>query len=359
MAVIRQRGEKFQAIVRVKRNGAIVHQESRTFAIERLAKKWAGDLEASLRLNGLPQRALKVQTVGTVLFKYLTALEAHGEIRRTRRHEIEQLVPYFDKLSLASMTAADFTEFATKRRAEGAGAVTVMHNLAAVRGALNAARAMFGLEVDGTAVAQSIDAMKRVGVVSPSQSRDRRPSQNELNALTTEFMRISAYPSTLIPMEKLTPLAVALPRRLGELTDMRWDDYDRTKKLILLRDTKHPTKPRNEVVPVPPAAAAIIDTLPVIDERILPYRAESVSKSFQRACDRLGIRNLRFHDLRHEGISRLFEQGLSIQEVAIISGHTSWAMLRRYTHLSAESLSEKLHAGVHQAQEARAEPSGP
>lgn len=83
----------------------------------------------------------------------------------------------------------------------------------------------------------------------------------------------------------------------------------------------------------------------VIDERILPYKPESSSASFQRACDRLGIQDLRYHDLRHEGITRLFEQGLSINEVAIISGHTSWAMLRRYTNMSASDLAEKMNAG--------------
>lgn len=80
------------------------------------------------------------------------------------------------------------------------------------------------------------------------------------------------------------------------------------------------------------------------DARILPYNAESVSAAFQRACNRLGIVDLHFHDLRHEGITRLFESGLSIEEVAVISGHRSWAMLHRYTHLSAVTLAEKMNA---------------
>lgn len=60
------------------------------------------------------------------------------------------------------------------------------------------------------------------------------------------------------------------------------------------------------------------------NERILPYNSESVSPAFDRACERLGIIDLHLHDLRHEGICRLFEQGLQIQEVSMISGHMSW-----------------------------------
>jgi integrase len=56
----------------------------------------------------------------------------------------------------------------------------------------------------------------------------------------------------------------------------------------------------------------------------------------------IGIADLRFHDLRHEAVSRLVEAGLSDQEVAAISGHKSMQMLKRYTHLRAEDLVSKL-----------------
>ena len=57
---------------------------------------------------------------------------------------------------------------------------------------------------------------------------------------------------------------------------------------------------------------------------------------------KLGMPDLRFHDLRHEAVSRLVEGGLSDQEVSAISGHKSMQMLKRYTHLRAEDLVSKL-----------------
>lgn len=47
----------------------------------------------------------------------------------------------------------------------------------------------------------------------------------------------------------------------------------------------------------------------------------------------MGIVDLRFHDFRHEATSRLFEAGLSIEKVALVTGHKDWKMLKRYTHL--------------------------
>jgi len=52
----------------------------------------------------------------------------------------------------------------------------------------------------------------------------------------------------------------------------------------------------------------------------------------------LGIEELHFHDLRHEGTSRLFEAGFDIPKVALVTGHKDWRMLRRYTNLRPEHL---------------------
>jgi integrase len=64
--------------------------------------------------------------------------------------------------------------------------------------------------------------------------------------------------------------------------------------------------------------------------------------AWHRTLKDAGIKGLRFHDLRHEAVSRLVEAGLSDQEVAAISGHKSMQMLKRYTHLRAEDLVERL-----------------
>ena len=64
--------------------------------------------------------------------------------------------------------------------------------------------------------------------------------------------------------------------------------------------------------------------------------------AWQRLIKRTGIVDLRFHDLRHEAISRFFEMGLSVPEVALISGHRDYRILQRYTHLKPEELVRKL-----------------
>ena len=84
---------------------------------------------------------------------------------------------------------------------------------------------------------------------------------------------------------------------------------------------------------LPPEAMAIIQTMPKAVEEIFPYNAESISASWTGACKFLGIEDLHFHDLRHEGVSRLFEMDWDIPRVASVSGHRDWNSMRRYTHL--------------------------
>jgi integrase len=73
--------------------------------------------------------------------------------------------------------------------------------------------------------------------------------------------------------------------------------------------------------------------MPRVKPEIFPYSTDAISAAFTRACKILGIKDLRFHDLRHEGISRLFEIGRTIPQVAAVSGHRSWSSLKRYTHI--------------------------
>jgi integrase len=54
------------------------------------------------------------------------------------------------------------------------------------------------------------------------------------------------------------------------------------------------------------------------------------------------IQDLRFHDLRHEAISRLFEKGLNPMEVAAISGHQTLQVLKAYKHNKVSHLARKL-----------------
>jgi integrase len=64
--------------------------------------------------------------------------------------------------------------------------------------------------------------------------------------------------------------------------------------------------------------------------------------AWRRIMGRVVLPNFRYHDLRHEAISRFFEMGLNIPGVALVTGHRDTRMLMRYTHLRPEAVVMKL-----------------
>jgi integrase len=104
---------------------------------------------------------------------------------------------------------------------------------------------------------------------------------------------------------------------------------------VWVRDMKNPgDKKGNHVLcELTSEAVRIIDSMPRTTAEIFPYTTDAIGAAFTRACSHLEIADLHFHDLRHEGISRLFEMGRTIPQVAAVSGHRSWSSLQRYTHL--------------------------
>jgi integrase len=154
-------------------------------------------------------------------------------------------------------------------------------------------------------------------------------------------------------------LAVETGMRLSELTGARWEHLDLTQRTLHLPDTKN-----GDSRTVPLSTAAVTTLLKLRNSfaepnsgRVFDITPHAATVAFRRAVKRArkaylesrGDRqdeglfsNLRFHDLRHEAVSRLFERGLNVVEVSSISGHKTLQMLKRYTHLRAADLAKKL-----------------
>ncbi|HQR89648.1 MAG TPA: site-specific integrase, partial [Caulobacter sp.] len=147
---------------------------------------------------------------------------------------------------------------------------------------------------------------------------------------------------------RIIKFAIATAMRQDEICQVTWGDLNVRSKMLLIRDRKDPRQKQGNDQRIPLLSVSGYDPMDLIEEqrairanddsRIFPYCGKSVSAAFTRACTALKIEDLHFHDTRHEGTSRLFEAGFSIEQVALVTGHKDWKMLRRYTHLRPEAL---------------------
>lgn len=142
-------------------------------------------------------------------------------------------------------------------------------------------------------------------------------------------------------MYSIIVLALETAMRQGEILNLEWEHIDLRTRVAHLPITKNGSK---RDVPLSLRAVDALTRLGVGTQGdVFKYTSDGFKSAWRALIKRTGIENLHFHDLRHEAVSRLFELGtLDMMEVATISGHKSMQMLRRYTHLKASNLVEKL-----------------
>lgn len=284
---------------------------------------------------------LQGTTVGAVLAAHLSHLEAVSTRGRKNDGEAALLESHFGRdVPLADVDYAALVQFCrTRAQVDKVSPATIHHNVMFFAGAVSTAVLTLGVpRVYQDELSVWIAGLTRAGLIGLSQRRDRRPTKGELERLTAYFTE--HYADFKLPYLDLMEFAVESAMRLGEICALRFDDFDPEAGVILVRQRKHPTEKRynDQRVPLLGNAQAVIERRPRVGERIFPYIPESVGNGFRRACQELKIEDLTFHDLRHEGISRLFERGYGIEEVALVSGHRDWASLKRYANLRPTEL---------------------
>jgi integrase len=135
-------------------------------------------------------------------------------------------------------------------------------------------------------------------------------------------------------------VALETAMRRGELVGLQWSDVDLDAKMANLHDTKNGER---RVVPLSTRAVMAFRLMENTGSgAVLGVHPDVITYDFHQACLACSLNDLRFHDLRHEATSRLFEKGFNMMEVATITGHKTLSMLKRYTHLRPSDLLARL-----------------
>ena len=140
-------------------------------------------------------------------------------------------------------------------------------------------------------------------------------------------------------LRPLILLAIETGMRRSELLALRWRDVDLERRVAFLPLTKNGDA---RAVPLSKRAIELLQSVPRTADRVFLVTGNAVRLAWERLRAAAGVDGLRFHDLRHEAVSRFFEKGLSVPEAALASGHRDLRMLARYTHLRPENVAAKL-----------------
>lgn len=328
------------AQISITRNGKIVVRENKTFERRSSAAAWIKSRQQylatpdALAAYNPSSENKRAPTLSDAIDRYIR--ESHKEMGRSKTH-ILQAIKSFDiaNLPCSTITSVDIVAFAREKLDTGAKPQTVANYLSHLGSVFSIARPAWNYPLDHQAIKDAWKVTDKLGVTGKSVERDRRPTLDELDKLMQHFVGRSRRRPASVPMDRIIAFAIFSTRRQEEIVRITWKDLDLENSRCLVRDMKHPGEKigNNVWCDLDEQALNIIKSMPRLADQIFPYTTDAVGASFTRACKILGIKDLRFHDLRHDGVSRLFELGFNIPHVAAHSGHRSWASLKRYMHL--------------------------
>ena len=323
MATIRKRGDSYHVQIRKKGYPTV----TKSFLLLADAQKWARSVERDIDKGVFQDTATaENSTLGDILDSYAKKILPSKKSRKTVLSQIRVIKPLLGNYSLSKLSPALLSQF-RDQRLESADAQTVRKDLSLLHRVVVTAVKDWGISLPlGNPVAL-------VRLPSQPNGRDRRLETGEEEKL------LKALKDTPT-VRTIVELALETAMRRGEIAAVRWEHVNLKARTLLIPDTKTGT-PRT--VPLSTKAIALLSNLPRnIKGVVFDVAPDSITQAFDRACTRAELEGLRFHDLRHEATSRLFEKGLNPMEVATITGHKDLRMLRRYTHLRAEDLARKL-----------------
>ena len=322
MASFRKRGDKWQARVHRKDHSPVVQ----SFNTKADAVKWARHTESQLDLGTLaPKEAMP--PLMRIVARYL------AEVTPTKKGAAQELNRgrQIARTSLGSMQLDKISsEVVSKYRDARLREVsnnTVRLELAFISVVFEQCAKEWSYKV--------INPVKQIRIPKPGKPRQRRLRPGEEEALLAACAERAMYLHSLVVM------AIETGMRFGELVSITWNNVDLDARTIHLPDTKNG---HSRTVPLSTRALGTLKSLSSSDGvKVFAQHRGTIRAAFGAALKRSGVSsNLRFHDLRHEAVTRLFEKGLNPLEVGMISGHRSMSMLQRYTHLRPEGLLSRL-----------------
>lgn len=328
MATIMKRGQGWFA--QVRRKG--YPSRSKTFSTKQAASQWAAAQEATVLASSAPSAQVipRSLTLRVIIERYLEQVTPTKRSQETEQYRLlKMLRDPVCETTLRDLSPAVLAGYRDRRQLE-VSAGTIRRELSLLHHMLDLARREWGIPIVANPIAE-------VGKPRLNNARIRRLREGEWKTL-----REALEQSRNLWLLPVTEFAIETGMRRGELLDLQWHRIDWAASTAFIPHSKT-DKPRT--IPLTPVAIRLLDELPRSGERVFPISANALKLAWVRARDRAGIANLRFHDLRHEAVSRFFEMGLSMPEVALISGHRDPRMLFRYTHLSATELARKLRVG--------------
>ena len=321
--------------VKIRRKGYPV--QMRSFDKREDGEKWAREIESSMDRGVFKStKEGEKTTLKEALDRYLEEVSKHKKGHRRERSRIEKWKAHsLSSRYLASIGPKDIADYASERKSEGFSMRTIHLELAIISHLYNYAAAKWGMRALENPVAPT-----RVKGTDPHRGQNYRGRERTLSLSEKEKL----FEHLNEEMKQIVTLALETGMRRGELISLTISNADLTKKIVKLDETKNGD---SREVPLSPAAVvtlkAVLGNKKIVgfDGKLWTMGPDRVTSVFANAAKEAGLKDIRFHDLRHTAATRL--AGIyQAHELAKILGHKVLNMVMRYYNPTGEDLGKKM-----------------
>ena len=321
-------------------------------SIRKLHGKWI----AQVNKTGHPRvskyftsKSLAVQWANSIEHKY-EQVDAHGYDKSLKTHKLYELLDRYEETKSRFKRSYDkevyflkmwrYTPLAQKRVGDITVSMVASYKdkwlshvkPSTIRNRFALLRHLFNVAIDewGYPITNPVSKIKMPKSADTPIRRIRDEHLKELDKIFREKQSV---------MRWVVIFGLETAMRRGELVNLKWEDIDRTRNTARISESK---AGRVRFVPLTPKAIECLESIPSQSEYVFNTTTSAIASAWKRIRVKAGFKEIRFHDIRHEAISRFFEKGLTIPEVASISGHSTPQMLFRYAHADQSKIAEKL-----------------
>lgn len=317
--ITKRKNSKWQA--KIRRHG--LKTLSKTFSTKSMAVQWAREIESQIDKGAFESTAAAENTLfPEAIHKYWIEVVIFQKSSDITIYVLNKMILYFSQYRIIDVSTLVIKQYKEERSKTVSGD-TVRKELLLLKRIFEYAMNEWQIHLPKG------NPVSPIALPKKSKSRERRLEVGEYQRLIQEAQRYGSLIADIIDF------AIETGMRRGEIIKLSSNELNISKRTILIIDTKNG---ENRLVPLSTKALSILIRQQKIGDTIFNIRGDSIGQAFRRITKRAELIDLRFHDLRHECASRLFEKGLQIMEVAAITGHKDLSMLKKYTHLRAEDL---------------------
>ena len=325
MVNIRKRGKSWTAQVRVSGWQSF----TKTFNTKLSAQEWIKHTEHALKSNVLPDYSVQSMTLYDLLDRYAEKVSSNLKGSEIEIYKLRLIQRYpVSKNKLSYLTKKHFENYRDERLKEVKSGT--------VHAEIMLLKRVYKIAIEQWGYGIIKNPLSSIILPPPHTPRKRRLTQREqIDVCFAAKSQRNNYICSVIEF------AIETGMRRSEILKLKWHDINLETGFASLYETKNG---EDRKVPLTKRCIEVLNQLSRNHEHVFPISVTCLHQAWRRALRKAGVKDLRFHDLRHEAVSRFFEMGMSVPEVALISGHKDLTQLFRYTHLNPENVFKKYDA---------------